>query len=191
MLGEPGNTATHSGSGKQQPQHRQDLRQNKRPAYRIQQTTRLLQRLRDLFPGHANRHHQADQRPGGHRKQRNQRGMITRTKHPDLPRWQVIKQQHPDHRDNRNSQRRIKQPVTQAGRAGGSLFLGALVIATQPDTAKTGDQRQRHDGNADGNIDRALVVYQLISPVAKQEQQTVQPPEQAGGQATRVTFVAP
>jgi hypothetical protein len=32
--------------------------------------------------GHANRHHQADQRPGGHRKQRNQRGVIARAKHP-------------------------------------------------------------------------------------------------------------
>ena len=117
--------------------------------------------------------------------------MITRAKHPDLPRWQIIKQQHPDHRDNRNGQRRIKQPVTQAGRAGGSLLLGALVIATQPDAAKTGNQRQRDDGNADGNIDRALVVHPLISPVAKQEQQTIEPPEQAGGQATRVAFVAP
>ena len=66
VLRQPGDAIADARGGKQQPEHREDLRQNKRPAHGIQQATSFLQRLRRRFMGHADSHHQAEQRTCGH-----------------------------------------------------------------------------------------------------------------------------
>ena len=141
--------------------------------------------------GHADSHHQTEQRAHGHRKQRDQRGVIARAKDSDLQRGEIIKQQHADHRHHRDRQRREKQPVAKTRGAGGTFFLRALMIATEAHAAKTGDQRQHHHHHANTDINGPLVADQLIGPVAKQKHQAIQPPEQAGCQPARVGLIAP
>lgn len=65
------------------------------------------------------------------------------------------------------------------------------MVAAEAHAAKTGDQRQDDHHPADSDIHLTLIAHQLICPVAEQEHQPVQAPEQTGCQTSRIAFVAP
>ena len=65
------------------------------------------------------------------------------------------------------------------------------MVAAEAHAAKTGDQRRDDHRPADSDIHRTLIAHQLICPVAEQEHQPVQAPEQTGCQTSRIAFVAP
>ncbi|MNP17216.1 hypothetical protein D3C76_1096430 [compost metagenome] len=63
------------------------------------------------------------------------------------------------------------------------------MIAAQFHATKTGYQRQADDRDTDGDVHGALIAHQLIRPVTEQENQTINAPEQASGDTTRVGFI--
>ncbi len=198
LLGQMRDRSANAGDGKQQTQRGEDLRQNERPADRIQQAPRFLHRLQRLLMGHFHRDRQTDQAADGHREQRDQRRVVTAAEHRALQRRNVVEQQHTDHRHHRDRQCGDKQLVAQTLGAGLALLRRSLMIAAEAHTAEAGDQGHHHHHPANDDVQHAFLVtalaqyvaQQAVSPVADQEYQAVQPPKQPGGDAARVGAIA-
>ncbi|MNH07540.1 hypothetical protein D3C81_445360 [compost metagenome] len=198
LLSQMRDGGTDACGGKQQAQRGEDLRQNKRPTDGVQQAARFLNRLQRFLMGHFHRNDQPQQTTDGHREQSNQGCVVTAAEYRRLQCRNIVEQQHANHRHHRDGQCRNKQPVTQTFRALFALLWGTLMIATQTHAAKAGDQRHHHDHHADDNMQHAFIVaalpqhvaQQAIGPVANQEHDTVQRPEQTGGNTPRVGAIA-
>ncbi|ABA50007.1 hypothetical protein BURPS1710b_0445 [Burkholderia pseudomallei 1710b] len=159
-----------------QPEHAEHLRQHGRPRQRVDQPPRLLQRLADRIARDPAREPEGDHAADAETDQRD----VLRIDERRAADVQMAGREGDRDRHERDRERRHEQPVADARGARAARIVGRQLRSRRRHAAETRDQRH-HDHERADELDGQLV--------ADEEDERVQQPEAARGEAARVRAV--